>query len=156
MKSRAQAQSDYWAGGTIGGVVFHPLNLDRVAILQSIDLAGMTSARSTRVAMAVYALSDDGAAGGEATWDAIALEDYARNAGIGRLSMPEIDEFNEGFAKDLAAIQANQADDGTAALPDGPEADFELPSVGPMHGDGPALEESPPPMPGESGYESRV
>jgi len=112
--NREEAQNGYFTGGEICGVQFYPLTLDRLAILQGHLEAEMDNLIATRLAMAVYALTDDEAA--QPDWTLEMLMDQAR--GFGSMPIAGVREFEAIFEGDTHAIRASESATTEELLPD--------------------------------------
>ena len=110
-KTRAEVQSGYWKGGEIGGHHFNQLNLERQALLQavwaSIESAEkqVTTGAQTLVAMAIYNMCDLDVENAEPDFDK--LRAWATERGLGRMSIPESEEFQQAFQNDVTALLAS-------------------------------------------------
>ena len=112
-KEREEVQNAYWKGGEIGGHHFNHLNLERQILLQSvwagIEESGetVTSGAQTMVGMAVYNMCDLDVENAEPDWRK--LKDWATERGLGRMSVPDSEEFQKAFMSDIAALYASSA-----------------------------------------------
>ena len=112
MKTREEIQNDYWLGGEIEGFQFYPLNVSRTALVQEVwngmdEAATKNTGAQLMVAMAIYNMVDIDVESAAADFDK--LLDRAKEKGLGRISMAGSDEFQRGFMRDIAALEASAA-----------------------------------------------
>ena len=112
MKTREEIQNGYWAGGEIEGYQFYPLNVSRTALVQEVwNSLDETTSKNTGaqllVAMAIYNMVDLDVENADPDFDK--LKARAKERGLGRISMAGSDEFQSGFMRDIAALEASGA-----------------------------------------------
>ena len=109
-KTREEIQNGYWNGGEIKGYQFHPLNVSRTALVQEVwngmdETTSKLTGAQLLVAMAIYNMVDLDVENAEP--DFAKLRARAAERGLGRISMAGCDEFQRGFLRDIAAMEAS-------------------------------------------------
>ena len=111
-KTREEIQNGYWAGGEIEGYQFHPLNVSRTALVQEVwngmdEAASKNTGAQMLVAMAIYNMVDFDVENAEPDFQK--LRSRAEEKRLGRISMAGSEEFQIGFMRDIAALEASAA-----------------------------------------------
>ena len=112
MKTREEIQNGYWGGGEIEGFQFYPSNVSRTALVQEVwnnldETSGKNTGAQLMVAMAIYNMVDLDVENAAPDFDK--LKARAQERGLGRISMAGSDEFQCGFMRDIAALEASGA-----------------------------------------------